>query len=163
MVAVLSQTGGSYMSTKSIQNFVTEVRIHPEELARSLIAADPRAVHNFLQILERRFTSNPLSRIERVWQLSASQAATVFGVSRQAYSKWHLSGVPAERSREVNDLNTATEELLTYVKIDRIPAVVRRKALRFENMSLLEIAEDQGAFAVLKAVRETFDLSRVQP
>ncbi len=151
------------MSTKSVQNFVAEVRSHPEELALGLIDADPSAVQDFVQILERRLTSKPLPRIERVWQVSASQAAAIFGISRQAYSKWQLSGVPADRRGEVNDLNTATEELLTYVKSDRIPAVVRRKAPRFENMSLLEIAKDRGAAEVLKVVRETFDLSRVQP
>ena len=87
----------------------------------------------------------------------------MFGVSRQAYSKWQLSGVPGERRREVNDLITATDELLTYVKVDRIPAVVRRKAPRFGNLSLLEIAEERGTSEVLKVIRETFDLSRVQP
>lgn len=163
MVAVLSLAGGSYMSTKSFQNFAAEVRSQPEELALGLIAADSSAVQDFVQILERQLSAYPLSRIERVWQVSASQAATMFGVSRQAYSKWQIRGVPAERRGEVSDLNSATEELLTYVKSDRIPVVVRRKAPRFENMSLLEIAKDRGTAEVLKVVRETFDLSRVQP
>lgn len=151
------------MSVKSVQNFVTEVRSQPEELALSLIAADTSAVQDFVQILERLLSIDPLPRIERVWQVSASEVATMFGVSRQAYSKWQLSGVPAERRGDVNDLSVATQELLTYVKSDRIPAVVRRKAPRFDNMSLLEIAEERGVSEVLKAVRETFDLSRVQP
>jgi hypothetical protein len=151
------------MSTKSVRNFVSEVRSEPEELALALIAADSSAVQIFVQILERHLTMDPLSRIERVWQISASQTAAMFGVSRQAYSKWHLSGVPAERREDVSDMDVATDELLTYVKSDRIPAVVRRKASRFDNMNLLEIAEHRGTSEVLKAVRETFDLSRVQP
>jgi hypothetical protein len=151
------------MSTKLVQNFVSEVRSQPEELALALIAADSRAAVDFVQILERQLSFYPLSRIERVWQISASQAARMFGVSRQAYSKWQSSGVPAERRGDVSDLDMATDELLTYVKSDRIPSVVRRNAPRFDNLSLLEIAEDRGASEVLKAVRETFDLSRVQP
>jgi hypothetical protein len=103
------------MSTKSVRNFVSEVRSEPEELALALIAADSSAVQIFVQILERHLTMDPLSRIERVWQISASQTAAMFGVSRQAYSKWHLSGVPAERREDVSDLDVATDEPMSRV------------------------------------------------
>lgn len=128
-----------------------------------LIGADAPRAARLAQVLERGLTLEPVKRFERVWDLSASEAAAVFGVSRQAYAKWFLAGVPANRAGDVAAIDEATQTLLRYVKVERIPAVVRREAAALKGQSLLTLARVQGAPAVRDAVRSTFDLRRVQP
>jgi hypothetical protein len=144
-------------------SFATQVRRHPDQVARLLLDSDPESASALVQALERMLTAEPLQRLERVWQLSASQAAALFGVSRQAYAKWRTGGVPADRRADVADLDVATQELLAHLKADRIPAAVRRSAPSLNDHSLLEVAVEEGAAAVREAVRRTFDLRRVQP
>lgn len=150
-------------SAAALDSFASQVRRHPDAVARRLLDADPESASALVQALERRLSAEPLQRLERVWQLSASQAAALFGVSRQAYAKWRTSGVPADRRADVADLDAATRELLAHLKADRIPAAVRRPAADLGGRSLLEVAVDEGAAAVREAVRRTFDLRRVQP
>ena len=66
----------------------------------------------------------------RDWGLSASDAGRLFGVSRQALSKWLAQGLPADRMLAVADLAAATDLLVHYLKTDRVPAAVRRKSAR---------------------------------
>jgi hypothetical protein len=61
------------------------------------------------------------------------------------------------------DLAAATDILERYVRRDRIPAVVRRRADVLGGLSLLEIAE-AGRFAdVRRGVVTMLDLRRVAP
>jgi hypothetical protein len=146
-----------------IASFTSRARRRPERAARDLVDSDSAVALALVQALERQLSAEPLRRLERVWQLSASQAAGLFGVSRQAYAKWHRGGVPAERRADVADLDAATAELLARVSVDRIPAVVRRPAAILGDRSLLEVAATHGAAAVRAGVEHAFDLSRVQP
>jgi hypothetical protein len=142
--------------------FVNEVRDDADAAALRLLAADEPASRALAQALERHLSTRPLDRLERVWDLSAAQAASLFGVSRQAYSKWRATGVPADRQADVADLGAVTATLLAYVKVDRIPAVVRRRAAGLAGENLVEVARrNPGAARV--AVAEMFDLRRVQP
>lgn len=150
-------------ATAARDSIAAQVRRHPDQVARLLLDADPDSASALVQALERRLSAEPLQRLERVWQLSASQAAGLFGVSRQAYAKWRTAGVPADRRADVAALDAATQELLAHLKADRIPAAVRRPAPSLGGRSLLEVAADEGAAAVREAVRRTFDLRRVQP
>jgi hypothetical protein len=150
-------------ATAARDSLAAQVRRHPDQVARQLLDADPESASALVQALERMLSAEPLQRLERVWQLSASQAAALFGVSRQAYAKWRTGGVPADRRADVADLDAATEELLVHLRADRIPAAVRRSAADPGGRSLLELAVDDGPAAVREAVRRTFDLRRVQP
>ena len=134
-----------------------------ERAAVALVSADAGAAAQLAQFLERHLSVEPLARFERVWQLSASQAAAVFGVSRQAYAKWRSGGIPAERRVDVQWADEATAILLAHVKVDRIPAVVRRPSPALGDRSLLDVARDQRLEAVHDEVVRVFDLRRVQP
>jgi len=134
-----------------------------EGTAEALVAADAEVAARLAQYLERRLSVEPLDRFERVWQLSSSQAAAVFGVSRQAYAKWRGGSTPAERRVDVALADEATAVLLAHVKVDRIPAVVRRPADSLGGRSLLDVARSHDLVAVRDAVAATFDLRRVQP
>lgn len=137
----------------------------PHEVAEQLIAEAPD--QNWLRILaddlDRQVRTAPLERIETLWGLSAAEAARAFGVSRQAYSKWRRSGVPAERAPALADLSAATDLLDHRVKRERIPAVVRRPAANLGGRSLFEIACEGRHAEVREAVSAMFDLRRVQP
>jgi predicted transcriptional regulator len=129
----------------------------------ALVSADPDVAARLAQHLERHLSAEPLDRFERVWQLSASQAAAVFGVSRQAYAKWRSGGIPAERRVDVRLTDEATATLLAHVKVDRIPAVVRRPSDSLDGRSLLDVARAHDLRAVRDEVEAVFDLRRVQP
>jgi transposase-like protein len=126
-------------------------------------APDLAWLRAFIEEMERRLGTVPLERFLACWDLSASEAARAFGVSRQALSKWRKDGVPPERAPALADLDTATETLCRYVKRERIRVVVRRPAAALGGRSLLEIASEGRHEDVARAVAEMFDLRRVQP
>jgi hypothetical protein len=105
----------------------------------------------------------PLARIVDAWGLSQSQAAGIFGVSRQALSKWMHQGVPADREPVVATLAAATDLMLTHLKPDRIAAVVRRPAPALGSSSLLDLARTGDMQAVYDRVADMFDLGRLVP
>ena len=51
----------------------------------------------------------PLRYVIEVWDLSLSDVATIFSVSRQAVAKWVAAGPPAERAPAIADLAAATD------------------------------------------------------
>ena len=126
-------------------------------------AADPEWTRKFVDELDRAVRTEPLERFVELWGLSNSAAASVFGVSRQAFSKWLKNGSPAGRSEAVADLAAATDRLDRYVKRERIPAVVRRPAPMLGDRSLLDLASDGETRRVAEAVETMLDLRRVQP
>lgn len=126
-------------------------------------AADPDWTRQFVDELDRAVRTDPLERFVELWGLSNSAAASVFGVSRQAFSKWLKTGVPVIRADAVGNLAAATDLLDRYVKRERIPAVVRRPAPVLGDSSLLDLASNGETRRVAEAVEQMFDLRRVQP
>lgn len=126
-------------------------------------AADPEWTRRFVDELDRTVRTEPLERFVELWGLSNSAAASVFGVSRQAFSKWLKTGAPSARAEAVADLAATTDRLDRYVKRERIPAVVRRPAPILGDRSLLDLASDGETRKVAEAVEAMFDLRGVQP
>lgn len=133
-----------------------------DALAAQIVSEDPDAASALVQALERLLTHRPLDRLERVWGLSSAQAAALFGVSRQAYAKWRTSGIPAERRSDVADLDRATQCLVDHVRVDRIPAIVRRPSADLDGATWLDLAR-RDRRAAREVIERTFDLHRVQP
>lgn len=133
----------------------------PERAAALLVASRPATwVRRFGDELDRRVAGSDLDRVLSVWDLSQSDAARLFGVSRQAIGKWLRGGVPADRAVAVADLAAATDLLARYLRAERIPAVVRRPAAITGGRSVLDVAGDDTATA-LAAVRAMFDFAAV--
>ena len=107
-----------------------------------------------------RRSGSDLMRTIGVWQLSQAKAAALFGVSRQAFSKWLQRGVPADHAMTVADLKAATDLLERYLKSDRIPAVVRRPIPRLDGVSLLDLLGQGETKRLLSACRDMFDFDR---
>jgi hypothetical protein len=135
----------------------------PQEAASVLSRSDPAWTRRLVDELDRTIRTEPLERFTELWDLSNAAAARVFGVSRQAFSKWLVTGPPAERAAAVADLATATDVLDRYVKRERIPAVVRRTAPSLGGVSLLDLAIQGQTRTVAESVATMFDLRRVQP
>ena len=139
-------------------------RLDPTAAALAVTrGADDAWTLKFLEALESRVRTQPLERLMATWDLSAAGAGRVFGVSRQAVSKWRGSGVPDDRAVALADLGAATDVLERYVRRDRIPAVVRRKAAILGGLSLLDLAEAGRHAEVRRGVATMLDLRRVAP
>ena len=135
------------------------------EEAERLIAEAPSAgwLREVTDELDRAVRTHPLERLTMLWGLSKAEAARMFDVSRQAFSKWFENGIPSERAEAVADLDAATDILDRKLKRERIPAVVRRRAPSLGGRSLYEIACEGRHRDVRDAVTTMFDLRRIQP
>lgn len=146
------------------ENEVMDISLAPDEAARELIeSADVVWLRELVDALDRRVRTEPLNRLITLWDLSNAAAARIFGVSRQAFSKWLASGPPADRADDVAAVDDITSLLDRYVKRERIAAVVRRPSERYGDKSIIERLEAGDYSETVSLVRETFDLRRVQP
>ena len=138
-------------------------QLDPLDVADELVEAhrdEPGWLDELAEALDRHRAGQALGRILRVWGLSQSEAADLFGVTRQAVGKWLATGVPAARVRAAADLAAATDLLIRHVKRDRIPAVVRRHAAALGEKSLVELVAASRTRDVLEACRSMFDFER---
>jgi hypothetical protein len=141
------------------------VRLDPKEAAEKVLQAHREKTEwldEFAEALDRRRSGRTLHRVLSVWGLNQSEAADLFGVARQAVSKWLDRGVPTERAEAVAQLAAATDLLVRYVKRDRIPAVVRRPAPALAGKSLVDLVRASRPRDVLDACRTMFDFERAQ-
>jgi hypothetical protein len=139
------------------------VRLPPREAAALLTdAANEDWARRFVEELDRRTRTDPVGQVGARWRLSNAEIGRMFGVSRQAVSKWALAGPPAERRAQLADLQAATELLERHVAPEHIPAVVRRGAPPLGGTSLLELAFEGRTAEVLATVKAMFELRSVQ-
>jgi DNA-binding XRE family transcriptional regulator len=111
--------------------------------------------------LDRHRAGRSLARILSVWNLSQAETARLLGISRQAVGKWLERGAPIDRAEMVGDLAAATDILVHYLQVDRIPVVVRRPIPARDGKSVLDLLEHGDSRDVLATCREMFDLGRV--
>ena len=139
--------------------------LDPREAAKRLAESqEHRAgwLDAFTEHLDRRRSGQSLARTLNVWDLNQSEAARLFGVTRQALSKWLAQGVPAERADVIADLAAATDLLVHYLKRDRIPGVVRRSIATIDDRSLIDLLEAGDSQSMLRICREMFSFDRAQ-
>lgn len=136
----------------------------PKDAADTIAATHDRAwIRSVVSYLDQALHKDPLERLITLWGLSAAEAAELFGVSRQAFSRWQQSGPPVDRSTAIAAMEDATDLLERHLKRERIRAVVRRASELVGGKSLLELAREGKYEEVLAATRTMFDLRRVQP
>jgi predicted XRE-type DNA-binding protein len=129
----------------------------PGEAARVLVQnADEAWLAELQRSLDQWRAHADLDHILGVWNLSQSDAAELFGVTRQAISKWRAQGAPTSRIDALADLSAATDILVRYLKRDRIPAVVRRPSDELGGRSLLDLVGAGRFEDVLGACRRMF-------
>ncbi len=124
---------------------------------------DADMLRRIVDRLDHQLNASPLQRTVRLWDISATQLAEMFAISRQAASKWLADGAPASRRDQVALLGQATDLLDQWVKRERIPAVVRRPVEVLGGRTRLEVAL-AGEFELLRdELYDTFDLTRIAP
>ena len=139
-------------------------RLTPRAAAHAVVAlGDDGWTQQFLAALAEEVRPDPLERVMSAWALSAAATGRMFGVSRQAVAKWRAHGVPEDRLVALADLEAATDVLERYVRVDRIPAVVRRPAGVLGDRSLLDLAMAGSFEEVRRGAAHMLDLRRVQP
>jgi len=143
---------------------VMDTSLAPEELAKELVGtANADWIRELVDALDRQIRTEPLQRLLALWDLSNAAAGRLFGVSRQAFSKWLASGPPSDRVDDVAAVDNVTALLDRYVRRERIPAVVRRPAENLGNRSIIETMEAGEYQLAAEAVAMAFDLRRIQP
>jgi hypothetical protein len=136
--------------------------LDPRDAAARLLAEhDDAWVTKLTDELDRHLSGRRLERVMRLWQLSRAELGELFGVSRQAVSKWITDGVPADRASQVADVTAITDLLDRYLKRDRIPAVVRRQAPRLGGSSLIELVAAGHSSEALRLTRQMFTFTDV--
>ena len=129
----------------------------PNEAARVLVrSADAVWLSELQRSLDRQRARTGFDRVLAVWNLSQTDAAGLFGVTRQAIAKLRARGVPASRIEAVADLSAATDLLIRHLKRDRIPAVVRRGSAQLDGLALLDLVDQGRTRDVLLACRRMF-------
>lgn len=129
----------------------------PEELAALLAATqEPGWLDAFSEAFNQARSANQAKYVFSVWGLSLAEAGRLFGVSRQAVSRWTIDGVPSTQTEAFADLAAATEILSHYLRHDRIPAVVRRPAAALGHQSLIDLLADGDTGEIVEAVRAMF-------
>ena len=124
---------------------------------------DADMLRRIVDRLDHQLNAGPLQRTVRLWDISATQLGEMFGISRQAASKWLAEGAPAGRRDQVAMLGQATDLLDQWVKRERIPAVVRRPVEVLGGRTRLDVAL-AGEFEALRdELYDTFDLTRIAP
>ena len=116
-------------------------------------------VHRFLRLVLEAISGAelPLARVTRLFDLSHTELARLFGVSRQAASQWLETGVPAARAPKLNALARLADILERNLKADRIPGVVRRPAESYGGLTMLEMIEHDRHEELLRQVEDAFD------
>ena len=145
-------------------NLTDVTQLEPREAAAKLAAMQQehsRWLDEFAEYLDQHRAGRSLAHTLTVWNINQSQAGRLFGVSRQAISKWLSHGAPAERAKALANIAAATDLLLHYLKRDRIPAVVRRPVPAL-GQSLLDLIASDETELLLQTCRDMFDFNQLQ-
>ena len=114
----------------------------------------------FTENLGRRRAREAFAHTLEVWNVSRTEAARFFGVSRQAVSKWLRQGVPLKRAGAISDLATATDLLVMHLKRDMIPVVVRRPIQTLGGITLMDLLAQGDTRTLLETCRDMFRFER---
>jgi transcriptional regulator with XRE-family HTH domain len=101
-------------------------------------------------------TMNPLQRIMEAFDLSKTDTAGLFGVSRQAISLWLSDGVPTDRQEKVTALLALLDILQRKLKADRLPGIARRRAPAYGGVTMLDLIAQDRHDELLAITRESF-------
>jgi transcriptional regulator with XRE-family HTH domain len=126
----------------------------PPEVADDVAAQ--RFLHRVRFHLNHPDTMNPLRRIMDAFDLSKTDTARLFGVSRQAISQWLSDGVPTDRQEKVTALLALLDILQRKLKAERLPGIARRPAPAYGGLTMLDLIAGDRHDELLGITRESF-------
>lgn len=98
-----------------------------------------------------------LDRAQEVLQLTTSDLARLYGVSRQAVDQWHARGIPAAHQQKAAAVAAVADLLSHRLKPERIPGIARRPAGAYGGRTMLEMIAENRHLELLDEVRRSFD------
>ena len=94
-------------------------------------------------------------------ELSATELGNLFGVSRQAITKWFDERrVPGDRQAKLTIVHAIVELLSRHLKVSALSGIVRTPADDYGGTSMLDMIAADRHEEVLDGAREAFDYSR---
>ena len=99
-----------------------------------------------------------LRRVMTVLGVTETELAGFFGTDGSDVALWLDNGIPVERESLVATVIAVVDMLGRKIRVDRVPAVVRRPSERFGGRSILE-ALAQGPAEVMRVLEDSFDWS----
>lgn len=87
-------------------------------------------------------TRAQLKRIRDTLQLSGTELANLFGVSRQAVEQWETKSVPIDKAAKVDRVAEVVDGLAQRFKPQRLPIIVRNPMPILNDRSILPAAGD---------------------
>ena len=110
---------------------------------------DAPRMNDVLSRIYARRGVRSLGRIRKAFALSQEEAASLFGVSRQAFRKWEKDGVPTARLADVDRMLQLVELMERRLRRDRLPALVRTPAKDFGDRTVLQTIRSEGPLSVM--------------
>jgi hypothetical protein len=98
-----------------------------------------------------------LVSIGKPLELSKTELARLFGVSRQAIDGWHRDGVPGRRQAKAATVAAVVDLLAHRLKPERIPGIARRRARAYGGLTMLEMIARDRHEELLELTRRSFD------
>lgn len=104
-------------------------------------AANYVALASISQLMKETREGSYVAKVERIASLlalSPSELARLLDVSREGLRRW-LAGAPisTDRWEKIDALSDTVEQMIQYVKLDRLPSVVRRESEALDGSSPL--------------------------
>lgn len=161
----------TYSCAQPIVNYMTRAVTTTTEPANSAVrvildkaldSLNQDELNELREMLDHETQRGDIEFFQDTWGLNQSEAAELFGVSRQAYSKWLAGGPPTSKAMVFADLAASSELLVRYLQRSRIPAVVRRPAAALGGSSLVDLVAAGRSSEVLVACRAMFAFENVQ-
>jgi len=91
-----------------------------------------------------------LTRIRSALGVNSSELARLLNVSREAVRKWdNGESISSERWSDIDELYANVEKLLTYIKPENLPVVVRRQIPALSNQTPLQLLASQRSAELL--------------
>ncbi|MGZ8599316.1 MAG: hypothetical protein ACXWX6_03800 [Actinomycetota bacterium] len=118
---------------------------------------DEHALARFSRAVLAGAAEPELARIVRVFGLSLTETAALFGVRRQAVSQWLDDGVPGARASKVTVVARTAELLDRMLVADRIPGIARTAADAYGGRTMLEMIANDRHKELLALVEASFD------
>lgn len=116
----------------------------------------------FLRLAYRELEAerDPLDRVADIFDLTDTDLARLFGVSRQRIAQWREEGVPVSHQPKLNSIARIADILERNLMPDRIPGIVRTTASAFGKRTLLEQIEQDRHEDALRRVEDSFDWAK---
>jgi len=124
--------------------------------------ASPRLRHHvrdlpdlFARVYGKR-GARSLAKVQAIFGLNKSEAARLFGISRQSLDEWFERGVPMTRVADVSRAADLAKALSEHFEPERLPQIVRSPLPGLDDQSILTAIAERGTVPVFEMLDRAF-------